>query len=105
MGSIIVNMFRPLVGTLGGGVTTGSVGPEEDATATTDEVDASLVEEEEYGGGPGTTSESGAPYGPEELSAVLTQVRHRETYVFRKSVLLITGTLGLFVVKDHFQGN
>ena len=59
-------MFKPLVGTLDGGVTTGSVSPEEDATTTADEVDASL--DEEYAGGADTTSES--PYGPEELSAV-----------------------------------
>jgi hypothetical protein len=98
-------MFKPLVGTLDGGVTTGSVWPEEDATTTADEVDASLVEGGAYAGGPGRTSESGAPCGPEQLSAVLTtQVRHRETYVFRESLLLIAGTLGL-VVKDHFQGN
>ena len=43
-------MFKPLVGTPGGGVTTGSVWPEEDATTTADEVDASLVEE--YAGAP-----------------------------------------------------
>jgi hypothetical protein len=59
MGSIAVNMFKPLVGT-GGGVTTGSVWPEEDATTIADEVDASLVEE--YAGGLGTKSESGTPY-------------------------------------------
>jgi hypothetical protein len=45
MGSITVNMFKPLVGTSDGGVTTGIVWPEEDATTTADEVDASLVEE------------------------------------------------------------
>jgi hypothetical protein len=55
MGSIIVNMFKPLVGTLDGGATTGIVWPEEDATMTADEVDASLVGE--YGGGP-----AGGPY-------------------------------------------
>jgi hypothetical protein len=72
MGSIIVNMFKPLVGTTDGGVMTGSVWPEEDATAIADEVDASLVEE--YAGGLGTKSESGTHYrGPEELSALLTQ--------------------------------
>jgi len=67
MGSITVNMFKPLVGKLDGGVTTGSLWPEEDATTTADEleVDASLVDE--YPGGPGSKSdsESGAPYpGP-----------------------------------------
>jgi len=77
MGSITVNMFKPLVGIPDGGVTTGSVWPDEDATTTADEVDASLVEE--YAGGPGTKSESGAAYGPEDIvSALLTQVRHRE---------------------------
>lgn len=53
-------MFKPLVGTPDGAVTTGSVWPEEDATTTADEVDASLVEE--YAGGLGTESESGAAY-------------------------------------------
>jgi len=73
MVSITVNLFKPLVGTLVGGVTTGSLWPEEDATTTADEVDASLVEE--YPGGPGSKSESGAPYaGPEELSALLTRL-------------------------------
>ena len=63
MGSITVNMFKPLLGILDGGVTTGSVWPEEDATTIADGVDASLVEE--YSGGPGSKSESGAPYpGP-----------------------------------------
>jgi hypothetical protein len=76
MGSIIVNMFKPLVGTSDVGVTTGSVRPEEDATTIADEVDASL--DEEYAGGPGRRSESGAPYGPEELGALLTEVRNRE---------------------------
>lgn len=60
MGSITVNMFKPLVGKLDGGVTTGTLWPEEDATTTGDEVDASLVDE--YSGGPGSKSESGAPY-------------------------------------------
>jgi hypothetical protein len=70
MGSITVNMFKPLVGKLDGGVTTGSLWPEEDATTTADELDASLVEE--YPGGPGSKSESGAPcVGSEELSAPL----------------------------------
>jgi len=96
MVSITVNLFKPLVGTLVGGVTTGSLWPEEDATTTADEVDASLVEE--YAGGLGTKSESGAPYPRDRR--VKRSVRHREsgTHV---SVLLITGTLGLFVVKDH----
>ena len=76
MGSIIVNMFKPLVGTSDGGATTGRVRPEEDATTIADEVDASL--DEEYAGGPGTRSESGAPYGPEELGALMTEVRNRE---------------------------
>ncbi len=58
MGSIIVNMFKPLKGALDGGVTTGSLWPEEDATTTADEVDASLVEE--YAGGTGSKTESGA---------------------------------------------
>jgi hypothetical protein len=80
MGSITVNMFKPLVGKLDGGVTTGSLWPEEDATTTADEVDASLVGEYPggYPGG-GSKSESGAPYtGSEEVSALLTRVRHRE---------------------------
>ena len=59
MGSSTVNMLKPLVGTPGGGVTTGSVLPEGDATTTADEVDASPAEK--YAGGPGTKSESGAP--------------------------------------------
>jgi len=59
MSSMTVNMFKPLVGTLDGGVTTGSVWPEEDATTTADEVDASVVEE--YAGGPGAKPESGTP--------------------------------------------
>lgn len=63
-------MFKPLVGRSDDGVTTGSLWPEEVATTTADEVDASLVEEvEEYAGGP--ISESGAPYGPEELVSAL----------------------------------
>ena len=56
MGSITVNTFNPLLGTLGGGVMTGSIWPEEDATTTADEVDGG------YGGGLGKKSESGAPY-------------------------------------------
>lgn len=67
MGSITVDMFKPLVGTLDGGVTTGSLWPEEDATTTGDEVDASLGGG--YPGGPGSKSESGARYaGPEDLN-------------------------------------
>ena len=49
MGSITVNMFKPLVGTADGGATTGRVWPEDEATTTADEVDGSLVEE--YSGG------------------------------------------------------
>jgi hypothetical protein len=56
MGSRTVNMLKPLVGTLDGGVTTGSVLPEGDATTIADEEDASLAEE--YAGGPGTKSDS-----------------------------------------------
>jgi hypothetical protein len=63
-----VNMFKPLVGTSDGGVTSGSLWPEEEATTIADELDASLVEE--YAGGP-TRSSSGAPYGPEELVSAL----------------------------------
>jgi hypothetical protein len=64
MGSITVDMFKPLVGTLGGGVTTG-MWPEEVATTTGDEVDASLGGG--YPGGP--KSELGARYaGPEDLN-------------------------------------
>jgi len=55
-------MFKPLVGPPDGGVTTGSVWPEEDATTTADEVDASTSLVEEYAGGLGTKSELGAPY-------------------------------------------
>jgi len=58
MGSSIVNMLKPLMGTPDGGVATGSVLPEGDATTTADEVDASLVEE--YAGGPAGKSEPGA---------------------------------------------
>jgi hypothetical protein len=67
MGSITVTMFKPLVGTPDGGITTGSLLPEEDATTTADEVDASLAGGGpgggEYPGGPGSKSESesGAP--------------------------------------------
>lgn len=57
MGSSTVNMLRPLVGTPDGGVATGSVMPEGDATITADEVDASLAEE--YAGGPAAKSEWG----------------------------------------------
>jgi hypothetical protein len=60
MGSSIVNMLKPLVGTLDDGVATGSVLPEGDATTIADEVDASL--DEEYAGGPVAKSGSGAPY-------------------------------------------
>lgn len=56
MGSRTVNMLKPLVETLEGGVTTGSVLPEGDATTIADEEDASLAEE--YAGGPGTKSDS-----------------------------------------------
>ena len=44
---IVVNMFKPLVGKLpvDGGITTRSLWPEEDATTTVDEVNASLVDE------------------------------------------------------------
>ena len=45
----MVNMFTPLVGTLGGRAATGSVLPEREATTMDDEVDGPPAEA--YGGG------------------------------------------------------
>ena len=65
MGSSTVKMLKPLVGTLDGGATTGSLLPEGVATTIADEVDACPAEE--YAGGP-VKSGSGAPYPEDELS-------------------------------------
>jgi hypothetical protein len=89
MGSITVNIFKPLVGTPDGGVTTGSVWPEEEVTPTADEVDGALVEEYAVG-----LESREQPTGTE----VKRSARHRENETH-----VITGTLGLFVIKDHFQ--